>query len=401
VNNNGESGIFLSSYCNDNVVSTNTITDNGKIGVYSKAGIRLRNADDNEIVCNLVAYNVEKGFYLHGGSTGNDINYNNIVSNGVCNATSGGWEWNFHNEQSVDNVDAENNYWCRCSVKNASINEDPGTVDSDPFLSVPSPCAPMQPCTPCAPPEPGIEVNKTVWDGTAWVKDILANVSDTLRFRCEIHNNGTCCDLTNIIVTDILSDSLEYMDNATVDGVPQEPMQTGPNEFQWEFSGPLAPCETITIEFDAHMIKCGNDTNTQNVSAWCEETGTWVSDEDNVWVNCIQHPLWHEINKELDSLEGNVSNATMPSIIQRRLVDKLEYAKELKENAKIECEAGNFAGATKKLGVAKSQVGSFASMVKITRRISAADKASFLKDAAEIKGKIQALIEYIETEHKC
>ena len=73
----------------------------------------------------------------------------------------------------------------------------------------------------------------------------------------------------------------------------------------------------------------------------------------------------------------------------------------MKDNAKEECEAGNFEGATKKLGVAKSQVKSFESMVKITRRIKPEDKASFLADSAEIKGKISELIEYIETEHKC
>jgi hypothetical protein len=114
-----------------------------------------------------------------------------------------------------------------------------------------------------------------------------------------------------------------------------------------------------------------------------------------------QNPLWHEINKELVSLKDNVSAADMPNIIKRRLVDKLVYAEELKHNAKEECEAGNFDGATKKLGVAKSQVESFASMVRITRRISPADKASFLADSTEIIGKIDRLIEYIETEHKC
>jgi hypothetical protein len=91
----------------------------------------------------------------------------------------------------------------------------------------------------------------------------------------------------------------------------------------------------------------------------------------------------------------------MPNIIKQRLLDKLEYAKALKENAHEECLAGNFDAATKKLGVAMSQVEAFASMVKITRRISPADKASFLADAASITGKIDALIEYIETEHKC
>ncbi len=114
----------------------------------------------------------------------------------------------------------------------------------------------------------------------------------------------------------------------------------------------------------------------------------------------IEDP-WQEINKELDALIINVSAADMPNIIKQRLIDKLEYAKALKDNAKEECEAGNFDGALKKLGVAKSQVESFASMVKITRRISPEDKASFLADSTEIIGKIDRLSEYIETEHKC
>ncbi|MGB3459259.1 MAG: PKD domain-containing protein [Halobacteriota archaeon] len=111
--------------------------------------------------------------------------------------------------------------------------------------------------------------------------------------------------------------------------------------------------------------------------------------------------LQAEINKELDALITNVSDTDMPNIIKRRLVDKLEYAKALKDNAKEECEAGNFDGATKKLGVVKNQLESFASMVEITRRISAADKASFLADATAIIGNIGELIGYIETEHSC
>jgi hypothetical protein len=114
----------------------------------------------------------------------------------------------------------------------------------------------------------------------------------------------------------------------------------------------------------------------------------------------IEDP-WQEINRELDALIGNVSNATMPNIIKNRLVDKLVYAKELKDNAHEECLADNFVGATKKLRVAKNQVESFASMVKITRRISPADKASFLADATEIIGKIDRLIEHIETTDSC
>jgi len=137
---------------------------------------------------------------------------------------------------------------------------------------------------------PGIEVSKTVWNGSAWVKETTANLGDTLRFRIWIHNNGTCCNLTNITVVDILSDSLNYSDDATVNGVPQEPVQVAPNEYKWEFAGPLAPCEDITIEFNATVIKCpAVDTNTVNVTAWCNDT--MVADEDSATVAVLSTPF--------------------------------------------------------------------------------------------------------------
>jgi uncharacterized repeat protein (TIGR01451 family) len=135
------------------------------------------------------------------------------------------------------------------------------------------------------PGEPDIEVNKTVWNETAkaWEDRIKANVSDIVRFRCEIHNNGTCCPLTDIVVTDILSESLEYADTATVNGETWEPTMVNPNKFMWEFPDlVLLPCETITIEFDAHVVKCGVDVNTQIATA--DGCGITVSDEDTATV---------------------------------------------------------------------------------------------------------------------
>lgn len=104
---------------------------------------------------------------------------------------------------------------------------------------------------------------------------------------------------------------------------------------------------------------------------------------------------WTEINKELDELTAKVNAATMPSIIKRILVDKLGYAKTSVENAKIAHEAGNDAQAKKYLGLSKYQVKSFENRVKTSRRIKPEDKARFLEESAEIKVKIQALIEYI------
>ncbi len=136
--------------------------------------------------------------------------------------------------------------------------------------------------------EPSIEVNKTVWspEKKEWVNGITADLGDIVRFRCEIQNNGTCCNLTQINVTDILSESLGYANNATVNGESREPEQVGPNEYQWEFQEwVLEPCETITIEFDAKVVAFGGcDINIQRAKAWCAEMETWVDDEDTASV---------------------------------------------------------------------------------------------------------------------
>jgi len=140
---------------------------------------------------------------------------------------------------------------------------------------------------------PGIEVNKTVWNGTAWVKEINANISDMVRFRCEIHNNGTCCPLSDIKVTDILPLNLQYKNNATVHypnctTVPQEPLIGIPNIFTWMFPDfVLRPSETLTVEFDAKVMKCEEGENVLQAKAWCEETGEIVFDEDSMMVKVL------------------------------------------------------------------------------------------------------------------
>ena len=155
-----------------------------------------------------------------------------------------------------------------------------------------------------------IEVNKTVWNGTAWVEEIPdAQMDEIYRFRCEIHSK--CCDLTNIAVVDTLSDSLEYAQGATVDSTPKAPDWSLGNQFGWNFSGPLNPCNTIVVEFDARVVGYGYDCNIQNATAICEETGVEVSDGDEA---CINVPLpkpdliVESIKPNCDYLFGNESN---------------------------------------------------------------------------------------------
>jgi uncharacterized repeat protein (TIGR01451 family) len=153
-----------------------------------------------------------------------------------------------------------------------------------------------------------LEVNKTVWNGSAWVKSIDTSINDTVKFRIEVHNNGTCCNLTNITVSDLLTFSLEYANNATVNGVACEPELISITYFTnnynanggmifvgdllWEYNASesctapfkeLAPCETIVIEFDARVIYCGCDANyVQVVADGCDGT---VYDEDAAGVS--------------------------------------------------------------------------------------------------------------------
>jgi uncharacterized repeat protein (TIGR01451 family) len=69
------------------------------------------------------------------------------------------------------------------------------------------------------PMDPKLEVNKTVWNGTAWVKSLDAKINDTLRFKSTIRNTGNI-NLTEIRFWDILDCSLNYSGNATLNGEP-------------------------------------------------------------------------------------------------------------------------------------------------------------------------------------
>ena len=105
----------------------NTIAGN-KI-IYNENGIYLTGSIGNNITCNLVQNNLVSGIHLTSNSTGNVIEHNNIIENGVYNRVTPGWEWNLHNGQS-DSVTVKHNYWGTTypEVIAASIREDSGSV---------------------------------------------------------------------------------------------------------------------------------------------------------------------------------------------------------------------------------------------------------------------------------
>ena len=141
----------------------------------------------------------------------------------------------------------------------------------------------------CTPAAPDIAVDKTVWDGTTWADSTSADVNDTVRFRCIIYNSGTCCNLTNTTVLDVLPAGLVYVINSATPAPTY--IATDNRTVRWEFPDlTLESCDSITIEFNASVIDCVESVNRVNATAWCGDTNTWVSDEDTATVVCTPTP---------------------------------------------------------------------------------------------------------------
>ncbi|MCK4732917.1 MAG: hypothetical protein KAT65_10720 [Methanophagales archaeon] len=212
---------------------------------FNDDGICLIYSNNNTLVNNNASYNEWSGIWLW-------HSFNNSIANNIANSNSKRWgigvEHSFNNKIYLNNfINNTNNvysysstiiwnspekiiyiynssqytnylgnYWSDYTGSDADGDgfgdasyDLPGTGDYHPLMELFEnyPEAEAPPC------EPAIEVNKTVFDpvnGT-WVEKIHdAEISQTYRFRCEVHNNGTCCNLTNIAVIDTLSDSLEH-----------------------------------------------------------------------------------------------------------------------------------------------------------------------------------------------
>jgi uncharacterized repeat protein (TIGR01451 family) len=114
-----------------------------------------------------------------------------------------------------------------------------------------------------------------------WVKEISANVGDTVRFNITITYTGTVF-IYSIWVNDTLPNCLEY-DN---DAIPKEPTVDG-NKLLWHFhEAYIDPGESIYIEFDAIVIDDGVGENIVNIQACeCNECNELVC-SDSVTVNC-------------------------------------------------------------------------------------------------------------------
>ena len=140
----------------------------------------------------------------------------------------------------------------------------------------------------------------------SWADEVDANVGDTVRFRLYFENNGDI-PLYFTSIRDVLPAGLEYADNAVVNGVPKEPAVTdnldGTTTLLWRFlplyigeDNELSVGETLTIEFDALVVDCGELVN-KMYAPISNEVGregylhtVEVYDEATVNVECDEQP---------------------------------------------------------------------------------------------------------------
>ena len=186
--------------------------------------------------------------------------------------------------ENINRVEVSCDEYCTSSVLNAY---DTATVNVE-----------------CDPPE--IDVEKWIWDGYCdWVKEIHVYTETTIRFKIIVTNTGGL-NLTGIRVNDLMSTSLEYANNATVNGDPWEPddVTTGSSgtHLLWTFNF-LDVGEILEIEFDAvaRGDPCEEDTNWVNASGMVG-CGEYVEDEDvvSVFINgmCFKKEVWDKDSQE-------------------------------------------------------------------------------------------------------
>ena len=142
---------------------------------------------------------------------------------------------------------------------------------------------------------PSIDVIKSVRDPVTgdWVWRITASQGDRVTFNSTVHNDGTCCDLTNVVVRDVLPPDLWYRG---VQGDTPQPVVNGlpggATELLWTIPGPLEPGESLIFLIDAQASRwaLGWNRNRQEAQAWAECTEDMVDDWDWAGVDIVRNP---------------------------------------------------------------------------------------------------------------
>ncbi len=78
----------------------------------------------------------------------------------------------------------------------------------------------------------------------------------------------------------------------------------------------LQPCQKIIVEYDAHVVNYGNDSNVQCVKGYSSEGNKWVSDCDNAWINTPKPDLIVSdvtINYDANKVKNNAIGPLPPN----------------------------------------------------------------------------------------
>ena len=155
-------------------------------------------------------------------------------------------------------------------------------------------------CDCVCPCSPDIDVEKWVWYDPfeVWVDEIEVPQGQLVTFRLDVESTGTCRDIVDLEMIDFLPDCLEYANEAILyyNEIPyyRPPDDISPVagglQLTWDLAdiGPLAPGDSIAIEYDAIASYPGPNINELLASAHCTyDPSVVVSDEDTATVMVV------------------------------------------------------------------------------------------------------------------
>lgn len=126
-----------------------------------------------------------------------------------------------------------------------------------------------------------VDLEKTVWDGGAWVEYVEEDIGGTVTFNITVTNDGVNTYYDWMLITDVLPAGLSYVPGSAT--IP--PDTTSP--LTWNITGPINAGDVFYIEFEATVDETSyNMTNDADVLAKCITTTgpEMVTDMDNATV---------------------------------------------------------------------------------------------------------------------
>ncbi len=139
---------------------------------------------------------------------------------------------------------------------------------------------------------PNLKIEKKVkWNccGEYNTNVVKANKGDWVTFWLKVKNEGDV-DFQDVNVSDSLPLGLSYNDNATVNGILQEPVFIDDNNFYWKV-GKLEVGDTVDITFQANVDECGLFKNIAMVKGYHNNEEFTDDDDASVKVDCIPNVL--------------------------------------------------------------------------------------------------------------